>query len=142
MQFGRCCNIGWVTSEYQAYIGVVHNLRLQDFDFFWPPNPLRWHFLPLWTLTKVNVVYERSLSLQLLINFEDLFSHFNMTCFFFQRWHWWKWKSQISSHWIYYTWKWAHFLGISRPFQIILVSNYTQRGLKEIFFTYFSSLLP
>ena len=26
--------------------GVVHILRWQVFDFFWPPYPLRWHFLP------------------------------------------------------------------------------------------------
>ena len=26
-------------------LGCVHKLRRQDFGFFWPPTPLRWHFL-------------------------------------------------------------------------------------------------
>ena len=25
--------------------GVIHKLRWQFFGFFWPPTPLRWHFL-------------------------------------------------------------------------------------------------
>ena len=25
-------------------LGVIHKLRWQDFCFFWPPTPLRWHF--------------------------------------------------------------------------------------------------
>ena len=32
------------TSTY-VYLEGVHKLRLQDFDFFWPPTPLRLHFL-------------------------------------------------------------------------------------------------
>ena len=31
--------------------GLLYKLRWQVFDFFWPPIPLRWHFLP-YTLTK------------------------------------------------------------------------------------------
>ena len=52
-------------------LGAVQKLRWQIFGFFWPPNPLRWQFLPdkswhFWTtypLFLVNVVCERQIEL-------------------------------------------------------------------------------
>ena len=35
----------FINLEY-IWRGVVHKLRWQNFDFFWPSTPLRWHFLP------------------------------------------------------------------------------------------------
>ena len=35
---------------------VVHKLRLQDFGFFWPPTPLRLHFLWYECLQKVDIL--------------------------------------------------------------------------------------
>ena len=37
------------------FLGVVHKLRWQDFGFFWPPTPLRWHFLPYECWQKVDI---------------------------------------------------------------------------------------
>ena len=31
--------------ELRGNIRVIYKLRWQDFGFFWPPTPLRWHFL-------------------------------------------------------------------------------------------------
>ena len=36
-------------------LGGVHKLRLQDFGFFWPPTPLRLHFLWYERLQKVDI---------------------------------------------------------------------------------------
>ena len=52
-------------------LGAVQKLRWQIFGFFWPPNPLRWQFLPdkswhFWTIYPFlfeNVVCERSLKM-------------------------------------------------------------------------------
>ena len=30
----------------RSELGGVHKLCWQDFVFFWPPTPLRWHFIP------------------------------------------------------------------------------------------------
>ena len=41
--------------EGNCILGVVHKLRWQDFGFFWPPIPLRWHFLPYERWQKVEI---------------------------------------------------------------------------------------
>ena len=37
-------------------LGVVHKLRWQDFGFFWPPTPLRWHLLQYERWQKVDIL--------------------------------------------------------------------------------------
>ena len=55
----------------RLFFGFFHKLRWQVFSFFWPPNPLPWHFLPskgwyFWSTyppLHINVVCERPLTI-------------------------------------------------------------------------------
>ena len=42
---------------WQLSQGVVHKLRWQDFDFFWPPKLLRWHFIWYERWQKVDIFW-------------------------------------------------------------------------------------
>ena len=42
-------------TKHDIVLGAVHKLRWQDFCFFWPPTPLRLHFLWYESLQKVDI---------------------------------------------------------------------------------------
>ena len=43
------------TANIRKPLGGIHKLPLQDLFFFWPPTPLRLHFLWYKSLQKVNI---------------------------------------------------------------------------------------
>ena len=44
-----------IGAQHLLTLGVVHNIRWQNFGFFWPPTPLCWHFLPYECWQKVEI---------------------------------------------------------------------------------------